>query len=369
MKVKVFCANTMQDAINQVKTDLGRDAVILQTRRLKKGGLFGFFAKEQFEVMAAIDNIAKVAVQQPNPSYYPNTPPPAKSFLPHEDHGIFALRQDVSNLQKLMEHVVTALPGTAPTASPLVDLLISNDVEPDVARVLTQGLPEIMDESRLVIMKELLRDRISGRLKRVEIISPHNASCQIAAFIGPTGVGKTTTIAKLAANFSLKEGRRVALITADTYRIAALEQLKTYGDIIGVPLDIVYTPQELKEAIARHRDKDLILVDTAGRSPKNQQQLQELQTLLAVEPSMQVHLVMSTTTKYREALEVVNRFSECSPTKFLFTKVDEAANIGTIINLLYRFPMSLSYITTGQNVPDDIEIADPQKLANLLSRN
>jgi flagellar biosynthesis protein FlhF len=358
----------MQDAINQVKTDLGRDAVILQTRRLKKGGFFGLFAKEQFEVMAAIDNTAKIDVQQA-PSYYPTMPPPATSFSPPESQGILALRRDVSSLHKLMEHVVTALPGTASPVSPLAELLIKNDIEPDVVRALTNGWPEIIDDSRLAMMKELLKDRVSACLKRIEVIGPDNGFCQIAAFIGPTGVGKTTTIAKLAANFFLKEGRRVALITTDTYRIAALEQLKTYGDIIGVPLDIAYTPQELKAAIDRHRDKDLILVDTTGRSPKNQQQLQELQALLAAEPSMQIYLVMSTTTKYREALEVATCFSQCSPTKFLFTKVDEASNVGTIINLLHRFPMALSYITTGQNVPDDIEIADPQKLANLILRN
>jgi flagellar biosynthesis protein FlhF len=359
----------MQDAINQVKNDLGRDAVILHTRRLRKGGFFGFFAKEQFEVMAALDDLPKIAVNQVNPSYFPSAPATAKPLSVPDNQGILALRQDMSNLQKLMEHVVTVLPGTEPACSPLAELLIRNDIEPDAARVLTKGLPETIDESRLAIMKELLKERLSSCFQRVEVIKPVRGVCQIAAFIGPTGVGKTTTIAKLAANFSLKEGRRVALITADTYRIAALEQLKTYGDIIDVPLDIVYTPQELKAAIAHHSDKELILIDTAGRSPKNQQQLEELQALLTVEPSIQVYLVMSTTTKYTEAIEVVNRFSACSPSKFLFTKVDEAANIGTIVNLLHRFPVALSYITTGQNVPDDIEVADPRKLANLILRD
>ena len=359
----------MQDAINQVKNDLGRDAVILHTRRLRKGGIFGFFSKEQFEVMAALDKTQKCIP----PANLPYSPAPAlaKPQSPALDSpNLLALRQDVSNLQKLMEHVVTTLPGTAvPALSPLAEILIKNDVESDIAQVLTKGMPEIIADAGQAVMKELLRDRIGVCLRRVEVINLQEGECQIAAFVGPTGVGKTTTVAKLAANFSLREGRRVALITADTYRIAALEQLKTYADIIGVPLDIVYTPQELKEAIARHQDKDLILVDTAGRSPKNQQQLQELQELLLVDSTMQVYLVMSTTTKYKDALDVVNRFSACSPTKYLFTKIDEAANLGTIINLLYRFPGSLSYITTGQNVPDDIEIADPQKLVNMILRD
>lgn len=363
----------MQDAINQVKSDLGRDAVILHTRRLRKGGFFGFFAKDHFEVMAAVDNTAKLAVQPPAPSYFPSAPQvvpsPSKVSVPTDNQGIVALRQDVSHLQKMIEQVVATLPGTQPTLSPLAELLVRNDIEPSIARILTQGMPEIIADSRLAMVKELLKDRLCGCFKRVEVINAGIGTCQIAAFVGPTGVGKTTTIAKLAANFSLKEGRKVALITADTYRIAALEQLKTYADIIGVPLDIAYTPQELENAISRHRDKDLIMVDTAGRSPKNQQQLQELQALLAVEPQTQVYLVLSTTTKYKEAVEIVNRFSGCSPSRFLFTKVDEAANLGTIVNLLHQFPAALSYITTGQNVPDDIEVVDPQKLANLILRD
>lgn len=360
----------MQDAINQVKNDLGRDAVILHTRRLRKGGIFGFFAKEQFEVMAALDNTPKISVTPPAPAYFPTPAPQVKQVsLADNSQSIVALRQDVSNLQKMIENMATALPSRQPAVSPLTDLLIRNDVEPDIARALTQGMPEFAPESRMSVLKELLKERLSGCLRRIEVIKVESGNCKIAAFVGPTGVGKTTTIAKLAANFALREGRRVALITADTYRIAALEQLRTYADIIGVPLDIVYTPQELQSAITRHRDKDLILVDTAGRSPKNQQQMQELQNLLAVEPLMQVHLVLSTTTKHKEAVEVVNRFSCCSPTKFLFTKVDEAANLGTIINLLQQFPVALSYITTGQNVPDDIEVADPQKLATMILRD
>lgn len=370
MKVKVFCANTMQDAINQVKNDLGRDAVILHTRRMRKGGIFGFFAKEQFEVMAALDNTPKITIPPANLPYAPSIPPQeAKPTNSRENQNLTALRQDVANLQKMMEHMASSLPKTELTTSPMTDLLIQNDVDPEIARILTKGMPEIAAGSRSSVYKELLKDRLNSYLKRIETISINEGTTQVVAFVGPTGVGKTTTIAKLAANFSLKEGYRVALITADTYRIAALEQLKTYADIIGVTLDTVYTPQELKSAIHRHRDKNLILIDTAGRSPKNQQQLEELEALLAVESNTQVFLVMSTTTKYKEALEIVQRFSACSPTKFLFTKVDEAANLGTILNLLYRFPISLSYITTGQNVPDDIEIADPQKIANMILRD
>ncbi len=353
----------MQEAINQVKAELGRDAMILQTRRLKKGGLFGLFGKERFEVMAAVDPAAKAPAPLPqNPPYRPQPPAAAPA---QEGTGLAGLRRDVSHLQKLMEQVVQALPERS-AASPLQRLLLDNDVEAEAAALLIQGFPEATDETRLPLVKEQLKDRLRECFNRVEVIVPRKDTCQIAAFIGPTGVGKTTTIAKLAANFTLKEGLRLVLITADTYRIAAMEQLKTYADIIGIPLEVVYSSDELTATIARHRDKDLILIDTAGRSPKNRQQIQELQSLLAVEPAIETYLVINTGAKYRDALEMVNGFSCCSPSKFLFTKVDESANIGTIINLLYRFPLALSYIATGQNVPDDIEIADPGKLADRL---
>jgi flagellar biosynthesis protein FlhF len=219
------------------------------------------------------------------------------------------------------------------------------------------------------ITRKLLVDRITNYLQRIDGITIPASGCKTVALIGPTGVGKTTTIAKLAANFAIKEGQRVALITADTYRIAAVEQLKTYSDIIGVPIDIVYSPDELKAALYRHRDKNLVLIDTAGRSPKSQYQLAELQSLLAVDPYIETHLVLSATTKYSDLLEIVKKFSVCSPQKFLLTKVDEAGYLGTVLNLLYQFPTALSYVTTGQNVPDDIELANAHKLANLILRD
>jgi flagellar biosynthesis protein FlhF len=191
---------------------------------------------------------------------------------------------------------------------------------------------------------------------------------KIVALIGATGVGKTTTIAKIAANFVLDKACSVALITADTYRISAVEQLKTYSDIIGVPLEIVYSPDELRLAIDKHRDKQLILIDTAGRSQHNEFQLEELKCLLAVVPDIEKHLVLSATTKYKDAVDILRKFSLCEPDKVLFTKVDETSTVGAIINLVHQYPITLSYITNGQSVPDDIVVADSKELAKLLLR-
>lgn len=348
----------MLEAMAQVKQDLGRDAVILHTRRFKKGGFLGFFGKEMVEVMAALDSPAAPTVEKQQWVM------PSVNSL--EDTKISAMQLEMSNMRKIMQQILGQLPHDTKQASPLMDLLIRNDVEPAIAANLVKGLPTDCDQS---IVRKLLVDRIVQCLQGIDGITISPSGCKKVALIGPTGVGKTTTIAKLAANFALKEGYKVALITADTYRIAAVEQLKIYADIIGVPLEIVYSPDELRAALHRHEDKQLVLIDTAGRSPSNQQQLAEHQEFLAVDPYIETHLVLSTTTKYRDAFEIVNKFSVCSPQKFLFTKVDEASNLGTVLNLLYHFPITLSYMTTGQSVPDDIELVNATKLANMILRD
>ncbi|SDD45735.1 Flagellar biosynthesis protein FlhF [Sporomusa acidovorans DSM 3132] len=355
----------MAEAMAQVKQDLGRDAVILHTRRLKKGGILGFFGREMVEVMAAVDTAPVKVVEKKPPMSAPI------SVANPNDTKITALQLEMSTMRRMLEQMMGQLPEKNKQSSPLMDVLLKNDVDPAVAADLMKGLP---DENSMVgddagTARNLLIDRIANCLTKINGIDILPSGCKAVALIGPTGVGKTTTIAKLAANFALKEGYKVALVTADTYRIAAVEQLKTYADIIGVPLEIVYSPDELKTALFRHEDKHLVLIDTAGRSPGNHYQLAELQALLAVNPYIETHLVLNTATKYRDALEIVNKFSICSPQKFLFTKVDEASNLGTILNLVYHFPTYLSYLTTGQSVPDDIELIDSIKLANMILRD
>ena len=191
---------------------------------------------------------------------------------------------------------------------------------------------------------------------------------KVVALIGPTGVGKTTTLAKIAARFVLEQGARVALITADTYRISAVEQLKTYSDILGLPLEIVYNPDALKKAIDKHKDKQLILIDTAGRSQYNEYQMKELSGLLSIDADIEKHLVMSATTKTSDGIELLENFSICQPDRVIFTKVDETGTHGIILNILHRRKVALSYVTNGQSVPDDIEPASVEKLAELLLR-
>ncbi|HCJ56303.1 MAG TPA: flagellar biosynthesis protein FlhF [Clostridiaceae bacterium] len=189
---------------------------------------------------------------------------------------------------------------------------------------------------------------------------------KVAVFIGPTGVGKTTTMAKLAALYTLTKKKRVGFITSDTYRIAAVEQLRTYSDIIGIPLTVVYSPQEFASAVENYKDEDIIMVDTAGRSHKDKYQLMELKHLLDSDIESQVYLVISAGTKMSDCRDILNSYSFLEDYKLLFTKLDETSSYGAIINLSYITKKPLSYLTYGQSVPDDIEVADKSKIINSL---
>ncbi|MDF2635335.1 MAG: GTP-binding signal recognition particle protein [Pelosinus sp.] len=343
----------MQEVMAQVKGALGRDAIILHTRKIRQGGILGFFSKEKVEVTAGIDtSVAAILPETVAPSL--------------EDTVVHS---ELANMRSLLEKVVSRMPKGSESSS-VIELLTNNDIDANVAEKIINELP--LDYVNLEVgsseLRQLIIDKIRTYFQSAEGIRIPENGRKVVAFLGPTGVGKTTTIAKLAANFAIQGGYQVVLVTADTYRISAVEQLKTYADIMGMPIHVVYDAHELKKVLDSNLDKQLVLIDTAGRSPHNNDQLDELKDLLQVDDTIEKYLVLSATTKYKDALDIVKKFSVCSPHKIIFTKIDETRNIGTIVNLLYQAPMSLSYVTTGQNVPDDIELVNPNKLAQLILR-
>ncbi|MDW7675076.1 MAG: GTPase, partial [Bacillota bacterium] len=217
--------------------------------------------------------------------------------------------------------------------------------------------------------QSFLIDLIEDMLKNVAPIDISAEKQKKVAFIGPTGVGKTTTIAKLAAHFTILEKKQVGLITADTYRIAAVEQLKTYAEIIGVPLEVVFTPEEMKRGLAKFAEKDIVLIDTAGRSHKNQLHMSELRSFLNYDTTIDIEkvLVLSAASKNIDLYEIVDKYSsDIIIDKIIFTKLDETSTFGPLLNISYKSKKALSYLTTGQNVPDDIELANPQRIANII---
>ncbi len=232
----------------------------------------------------------------------------------------------------------------------------------------TAGAGDTLVDCQSSAAKWTLSTYINEHLKFSDGIKLNRHGVRIVALLGTTGVGKTTTLAKIAARFVLDNNSSLALITADTYRISAVEQLKTYSDILGLPLEVVYTPQELSTAIEQHKNKDLILIDTAGRSQHNDFQMKELVDFLTVNPRIEKHLVLSSTTKLTDAQEILKRFSAAAPEKIIVTKIDETGSLGMVLNLLRNENLSMSYVTTGQSVPDDIEVASADVLTNIFIR-
>ncbi len=344
MKVKRYVGDNIQDTIFKVKADLGSDAIILNTRKFKEKGFLGLFGSQKVEVMAALED-------------EPQKPVKNDETL-KEIHDI---KKMVSNLEKSWEKKsqFEGEPGR------VYDHLLQQGVKHNLAEEFVSNIiAEIKDND------SEFYDRVFE--STVKLIGPSapiklGNKNKVVAFIGPTGVGKTTTIAKLAAKFSLEDNIKVKLVTADTYRIAAVQQLETYSEIMNIPLKVVYNEKELKDSLREDREEfDLILLDTAGSSWSDKLQLGRLQGFTASELIDETHLLISLNTKSEDQIEVINHFGRLAPDKLLLTKIDETNTFGDVFNLRKEFDYPFSYITYGQDVPDDIEEAVPQKLTEFL---
>ncbi len=241
--------------------------------------------------------------------------------------------------------------------------LVSQGVLPEIADILLQDIENIEDLDNLDInlIVKVVYNRIIKILGEPQILKVHKTERNYAknvVFIGPTGVGKTTTIAKLSSQFIFKDKLNVGFITADTYRIAAVEQLKTYADILN---------SEVGEKINEFKVvNDVIFIDTAGRSHKNSDNLTELKSFLEAIPGAEIYLVLSITTKYEDLLSVIESYSKITHFKIIFTKLDETSALGSVLNICYETGKEISYATDGQNVPDDIDIIKPERIAREL---
>jgi len=388
----------MPEALAMVKRDLGRDAVILHTRTFRKGGLFGIGGKKVVEVTAATGvnvlparrSARRSAAQQNDGTVEAEGGQTASGQVAERQASASALGvngalvdsvaiSELRNELGLLRSVVADLvketrfgqgPALPDELLQAYQRLLENQVAEEIAYQLVNSL-----RSRLT--PEQLRDPEVLRLELQKVIEASlpvaggiemtaAARPRVVAFIGPTGVGKTTTIAKLAANFKLRGGLSVGLVTIDTYRIAAVDQLRTYAQILDVPLKVVLTPKELAESISAMRDMDVILIDTAGRSQNDAIRINELKTFLDAAKPDEVHLVLSSTANEKTLLQAVERFGQIRIDRIVFTKLDEAVGFGVIINVLKRVNKALSYVTMGQDVPDDIAVGRGRELAALI---
>jgi flagellar biosynthesis protein FlhF len=376
MSVKTYEARTMAEAIAAVKKDLGRDAVIVKTRNFRKGGLLGLIGGRSTWEVTALRN-ASHAADQPEGEYVPVDPARCDPGKEATDGRLDEpLLREVGRLRGMVETLLTDRQAPADkTATPelltIADGLRRQDVQPtlvdEMIREVRMNLTgrELSDRS---LIRERMRELIMSRLPIAHRPGEdaRGGRSRVVALIGPTGVGKTTTIAKLAADSKLRLGKRVGLITIDTYRIAAVEQLRTYAEIIDVPLRVVLTPKELRREIQAFSGMDAVLIDTAGRSQNDRMRLGEMRRFLSAAEADEVHLVVSLAASPRGALRTVQQFGPLGVNRVIVTKLDEAETFGTILNVGALGVGEMSYVTTGQEVPDDIEPAEAGKMAEWI---
>ena len=416
MKMKVFHADTMHDAIRAIKEELGPDALILSTKRVRRGSLpFSLFGRSLLEVTAATDSNADQAApdhqatpqatqadalsaesqREPSPAFqdtlsallHSNNPsesgvtnvrtplPITKSWPQSASQGPFRhLRNELLDLQQLL---TSSLPDESQTAgssfpAPLARacrLLVAQGLRPSTAESICLALRRRLSQDSLQsdsgIQDELHRlcveqIRVSGPL-----LNAAN-DYKVAMFVGPSGAGKTTAIVKLAAHYRLQENRSVALITLDTCRMAAVEHLRMYAHVLGVPLETAQTTADVVESIRRHRQASLIMIDTPGFGPHETAQLMNLGQLKDQYGSIETHLVLSATTRMQDLRRTVTQHDACAPSRLLFTKLDETEEYGNLFELAYQTTLPLSYWSNGQRVPEDLELAESARLADLL---
>ena len=411
MIIKKFQGKTEAEAVENAKKELGSAVVIMNVRSVKRKGLFSFLLPQLTEVTVALEEeperIVSAAAKKAE------TPPPVVPEGAKADTGVLrgislapkeetdnkpgpffadekqkenAIEEKLDSLHVLLEQQLQKSEENKEEAKEeekeeetsemerFIKLLYNAMMDNEVNELYANQIIDEIEKSNKPNMPfdyaltNTYQKMILKFGKPAEIV-PAKKGIKMVFFVGPTGVGKTTTIAKIASKFSVEGGKKVALLTTDTYRIAAAEQLRTYANILEVPFRVIYAAEEVDQALVDFKDYDFILVDTAGHSHQNQAQREAMASFIhSVDGKVEheVFLVLSATTKYRDLLSIADTYSAMTDYKLIFTKLDETTTLGNLLNLRLYTNASLSYVTCGQNVPDDIEIFNPQKTVKQL---
>ena len=408
MKIKKFEAGTQQEAIEKVREELGADALILNITETRPKGILSFARKTIVEVTAAYEDrplvpkpektekseAAEVRQVVKESSDSPTIVPLNSDIIEAgiKDAKINEQKEKIDKLEKKLviteemlrtadEQLQTAMSQIG-TGRPVFknaimhvfyDSMVSQDVLGDIAHeVLSEIDKNITNKEKNdinLLVKIVYNKLISiiGAPKPINVSDIGASQSKVVVFIGSTGVGKTTTIAKLTAGMIIDYHLSVGLITSDTYRIAAIEQLKTYADILGIDVGVSYSAEDMEMHVKNMSSiNDLIFIDTAGRSHKNTENMDELRSMLSAIPSYQSYLVLSLTTKMDDILGIASAYSRLTDFDLILTKLDETSKLGSIFNICYKTGKRISYVTTGQNVPEDISVVSPENIIKAL---
>ena len=406
MIIKKFTAKTEKEATENAKQELGEGVVVMNVREVKAKGFLSFLKPHMIEVTVALEEESEkytaavsainnvIASSQaaepaptptPAPAPAPAPVPPATGETARKESS--AIEEKLDSLQSLLEQQLQKPEEDKEDKNDksnekeeeteidkfiklLHNTMLDNEVDEQYAK-------DIIDEIGQINKPNMPFDYALANIYQKMIlkfgmpscITPAESGIKMVFFVGPTGVGKTTTIAKIASIFRVDQKKKVALLTADTYRIAAAEQLRTYANILEVPFRIIYTVEEIERAMEDFRDYDYILIDTAGHSHQNHTQKESMSNLIhSVDEKIEkeVYLVLSATTKYRDLISIADSYKEMTDYKLIFTKLDETTTLGNLLNLRLYTNAELSYVTYGQNVPDDIEEFNPQSTVKQL---
>ena len=413
MTINKFQGRTEEEAIEKAKQEFGENAVIMNVKEVKPKGVFRAFKNSTYEVTAAMEekeqfvnpkralqNTKKLhdsinlsadeKIEIPKPDAKPDfremiQKSAANQQMPVQEEK--KIEQRLDDLSNRLEESLARTPmgekkseETSAKEKPaseefhfvriLYSTLLKNEVhEKYVNQILDEIEKLIRPGNSVDMILSNVYQKLILRFGQPKTIDLSGNKPKVLFFVGPTGVGKTTTIAKIASKYKVEYDKKVAFITADTYRIAATEQLQVYANILDAPMSIVYTQDEMNDAIAKFAEYDLVFVDTAGFSHKNEKQRNDMKALLGgvnEEYNKEVYLVLSATTKYADLLDIVDSYREIADYKLIFTKLDETTTYGNLLNIKLYSGADLSYTTNGQNVPDDIEVFDTQKIVKKL---
>ncbi|MBD1224183.1 flagellar biosynthesis protein FlhF [Virgibacillus halodenitrificans] len=366
MKVKKYIGPTMPEVMKKIRKELGSEAVILNSKEVRHGGFLGLFQKTKIEVVAALDPDPILSNQKP--AMDKEIPLPSKEIPEEALASNQRVLDEIKQLKSLIKHSAEEKYDYPADFLLVYQHLCDQEVDSYLADKIIRSVMDKFNDLTLVDYKMIVKETKNEVKEKLNELNFSGLSYEnkVVYFVGPTGVGKTTTLAKIAANSMLKDHKKVAFITMDTYRIAAVEQLRTYARILEVPMEVAYSQKEYLIALEKFKDYDLVLVDTAGRNYRDKKYVNEIEEYTSIGMQSEMYLVLAMTAKSKDLTEVYDKFNSLPIKNVIFTKMDETTQFGSMLTISLEKQVGVGYITNGQDVPEDLLVATPELVTDFV---